>query len=199
MVEKNKGESAMSGLYKEANYENSIVELFRNMGYHHVYGPKIERDFYSPLYDEELIAALYRLNPSMPEAAIQDAFYKLKNFENAELVQKNELFMNYLQNGIEVKYFVNDEECSGLVYLLDYKKPDNNSFVVANQWTFIENSNKRPDVILFLNGLPLVLIELNLLLVRRQMLLKDTCKLEIICKKFHPCLFIIAYALLVIN
>lgn len=92
----------MSGLYKEANYENSIVELFRNMGYRHVYGPKIERDFYSPLYDEELIAALYRLNPSMPEAAIQDALYKLKNFENAELVQKNELFMNYLQNGIEV-------------------------------------------------------------------------------------------------
>lgn len=161
MVEKNKGESAMSGLYREANYENSIVELFRNMGYRHVYGPKIERDFYSPLYDEELIAALYRLNPSMPEAAIQDALYKLKNFENAELVQKNELFMNYLQNGIEVKYFVNDEECSGLVYLLDYKKPDNNHFVVANQWTFIENSNKRPDVILFLNGLPLVLIELK--------------------------------------
>lgn len=151
----------MSGLYKEANYENSIVELFRNMGYRHVYGPKIERDFYSPLYDEELIAALYRLNPSMPEAAIQDALYKLKNFENAELVQKNELFMNYLQNGIEVKYFVNDEECSGLVYLLDYKKPDNNRFVVANQWTFIENSNKSPDVILFLNGLPLVLIELK--------------------------------------
>lgn len=151
----------MSGLYKEANYENSIVELFQNMGYRHVYGPKIERDFYSPLYDEELIAALYRLNPSMPEAAIQDALYKLKNFENAELVQKNELFMNYLQNGIEVKYFVNDEECSGLVYLLDYKKPDNNRFVVANQWTFIENSNKRPDVILFLNGLPLVLIELK--------------------------------------
>lgn len=151
----------MSGLYKEANYENSIVELFRNMGYRHVYGPKIERDFYSPLYDEELIAALYRLNPSMPEAAIQDALYKLKNFENAELVKKNELFMNYLQNGIEVKYFVNDEECSGLVYLLDYKKPDNNHFVVANQWTFIENSNKRPDVILFLIGLPLVLIELK--------------------------------------
>lgn len=151
----------MSGLYKEANYENSIVELFQNMGYHHVYGQKIERDFYSPLYDEELIAALYKLNPSMPDAAIQDALYKLKNFENAELVQKNELFMNYLQNGIEVKYFVNDEECSGLVYLLDYKKPDNNSFVVANQWTFIENSNKRPDVILFLNGLPLVLIELK--------------------------------------
>lgn len=88
MVEKNKGESAMSGLYKEANYENSIVELFRNMGYYHVYGPKIERDFYSPLYDEELIAALYRLNPSMPEAAIQDALYKLKTLKMLNLSKR---------------------------------------------------------------------------------------------------------------
>lgn len=97
----------------------------------------------------------------MPEDAIADALYKLKNFENAELVQKNALFMDYLQHGIEVRYFVKGEERSGLVYLADYKNPEKNSFVVANQWTFIENSNKRPDVILFLNGLPVVLIELK--------------------------------------
>lgn len=90
-----------------------------------------------------------------------DALFKLKNFENAELVQKNELFMDYLQHGIEVRYFVKGEERSGLVYIVDYKNPENNSFVVANQWTFIENSNKRPDVLLFLNGLPVVLIELK--------------------------------------
>lgn len=53
------------------------------------------------------------------------------------------------------------EERSSIVYLVDYKNPDNNSFIVANQWTFIENSNKRPDVILFLNGLPVVLVELK--------------------------------------
>ena len=97
----------------------------------------------------------------MPEDAITDALFKLKSFENAELVQKNELFMDYLQHGIEVRYFVKGEERSGLVYIVDYKNPDNNSFVVANQWTFIENSNKRPDVLLFLNGLPIVLIELK--------------------------------------
>ena len=97
----------------------------------------------------------------MPEDAINDALFKLKNFENAELVQKNALFMDYLQHGIEVRYFVKGEERSGLVYLADYKNPENNSFVVTNQWTFIENSNKRPDVILFLNGLPVVLIELK--------------------------------------
>lgn len=151
----------MSGFYAEADYENSIVELFQNMGYRYVYAPDLERDFRSPLYEEELLSALYRLNPKMPEDAITDALFKLKNFENAELVQKNELFMDYLQHGIEVRYFVNGEECSGLVYIVDYKKPENNSFVVANQWTFIENSNKRPDVLLFLNGLPVVLVELK--------------------------------------
>lgn len=151
----------MSGFYTEADYENSIIELFQNMGYRYVYAPDLERDFRSPLYEEELLSALHRLNPTMPEDAITDALFKLKNFENAELVQKNELFMDFLQHGIEVQYFVKGEERSGLVYIVDYKNPENNSFVVANQWTFIENSNKRPDVLLFLNGLPIVLIELK--------------------------------------
>ncbi len=131
------------------------------MGYRYVYAPDLERDFRSPLYEEELLSALHRLNPKMLEDAIADALFKLKNFENAELVQKNVLFMDYLQHGIEVRYFVDGEERFGLVYIVDYKNPDNNSFVVANQWTFIENSNKRPDVILFLNGMPVVLVELK--------------------------------------
>ena len=151
----------MPGFYTEADYESSIIELFQNMGYRYVYAPDLERDFRSPLYEEELLSALHRLNPKMPADAIADALFKLKNFENAELVQKNVLFMDYLQHGIEVRYFVDGEERFGLVYIVDYKNPDNNSFVVANQWTFIENSNKRPDVILFLNGMPVVLVELK--------------------------------------
>ena len=152
----------MPGLYTEADYENSVIELFRNdLGYEYAYGPDIERDFYSPLYEEVLLDSMYRLNRGLPDDAIQDALFKLKNFENGELVQKNAVFMDYLQNGIPVRFFVGGEERSSIVYLVDYKNPDNNSFIVANQWTFIENSNKRPDVILFLNGLPVVLVELK--------------------------------------
>ncbi len=151
----------MSGFYTEADYENSVIELFENMGYRHVYAPDLDRDFRSPLYEDELEEAIHRLNPNMPEDAIEDALYKLKNFENAELVQKNALFMDYLQHGIEVRYFVGNEERSDLVYLVDYKNPDRNSFVIANQWSFTENSTKRPDVLLFLNGLPVVLMELK--------------------------------------
>lgn len=152
----------MSANYTEANYENSVIELFRNdLGYEYVYGPDIERDFYNPLYEDVLLDSLYRLNRGLPDDAIQDALFKLKNFENGELVQKNAAFMDYLQNGIPVRYFVDGEERSSIVYLADYKNPNNNSFIIANQWTFIENSNKRPDVILFLNGLPVVLVELK--------------------------------------
>lgn len=149
-------------IYTEASYENSIIELFQNkLGYEYAYGPDIERDFYSPLYEDVLLESLYRLNRGLQDDAIHEALYKLKNFENGELVQKNAIFMDYLQNGIPVRYFVGGEERSSIVYLVDYKNPDNNSFIVANQWTFIENSNKRPDVILFLNGLPVVLVELK--------------------------------------
>ena len=151
----------MAGFYTEADYENSVIELFRNMGYSYLYGPDIERDFRNPLYEEELVASLYRLNRSLPEDAISDALFKLKNFENGELVQKNAVFMDYLQNGIPVRYFEKGEERSSIVYLVDYKNPDNNSFIVANQWTFIENSNKRPDILLFLNGIPVVIVELK--------------------------------------
>lgn len=152
----------MPGLYTEADYEKSVIELFENnLGYEYAYGPNIDRDFYSPLYEEVLIDSLYRLNKGLPDDAIQDALFKLKNFENGELVQKNAVFMDYLQNGIPVRFFVDGDERSSIVYLADYKNPDNNSFIVANQWTFIENSKKRPDIILFLNGLPVVLVELK--------------------------------------
>ena len=151
----------MPGFYTEADYENSIIELFQNMGYRYVYGPDVERDYYSPLYEEELTAALKRLNPALPQDALTEALQKLKTFENADLVQKNAVFTDYIQHGVEVRYFANGEERSALVYLADYQNPDNNSFVGVNQWTFIENSNKRPDVLVFLNGLPVVLIELK--------------------------------------
>ena len=152
----------MLNFFREEDYEKSLIELFQNdLEYEYVYGPDIERDFYSPFYEEVLIESLYRINHAATNDAIQDALFKLKNFENGELVQKNAVFMDYLQNGIPVRYFVDGEERSSIVYLVDYKNPENNSFVVANQWTFIDNSNKRPDLILFLNGLPIVLMELK--------------------------------------
>lgn len=148
--------------YLEENYENSIIELFQNdLGYDYVYGPSVERDFNSPLYEEVLLDSLYRINKSLAKEAIDEAIHKVKNYELGDLVSKNETFMDYLQNGVPVKYFDGDEELSTIVYLVDYDDVRNNSFIVSNQWTFVENSKKRPDIIIFLNGLPIVLVELK--------------------------------------
>ena len=147
--------------YTENSYELSVIELFQKMGYEHVYGPDIERDYTSPLYEEVLKAQLKRLNPFSSDEVLDSAFKKLKYFDNGALVQKNELFMDYLQNGMEIPYSENGEQKTEMVYLVDYEHPDNNSFIVANQWTYIENSEKRPDIVIFLNGLPIVVVELK--------------------------------------
>lgn len=151
----------MQGLTEES-YEKAIIELFQSMGYDYVYGPNVEtRDFYSPLYEEILIDSLNKINPKAPQQAIQDAIFKLKNIDVVDLVQQNETFMDYLQNGIEASYSEKGETKTTFVYLVDYNNIKNNSFIIANQWTFIEHSEKRPDILIFLNGIPVVLMELK--------------------------------------
>ena len=148
--------------FTEANYENAVLQLFTQaLGYSYAYGPDIERDYHSPLYEDELLPALQAINPGLPQEALDDAVYKLKNFESGSLLQKNMVFTDYLQNGVTVKYVVKGEERSGLVYLIDYRNPENNRFTAVNQWTVVENSEKRADVVLFINGLPLVVVELK--------------------------------------
>ncbi len=152
----------MSDHFTETNYENAVLQLFQErLGYACVYGPDVERDYRSPLYEDVLLPCLQRVNPALPMDAISEAVYKLKSFEGGTLLQKNMAFMDYLQNGVPVKYVDGGEERSALVYLVDYQNPENNDFTAVNQWTIIENSEKRPDVILFVNGLPLVVIELK--------------------------------------
>lgn len=147
--------------YTESNYENAILQLFQQMGYTYAYGPDIDRDHHDPLYEAALLPSLRRVNPALPPEAINEAVYKLQNFESGTLLQKNMAFMDYLQNGVPVKYFADGEERSALAYLIDYQNPANNDFTIANQWTVVENAEKRPDVVLFVNGLPLVVMELK--------------------------------------
>ena len=150
--------------FTEASYENSIVELFENMGYTHIYGPDIERteqQYHDPLMADELRSSLERINSSLPSAAIDEAIFKIRNYEAGALITKNEVFMDYLQNGVEVSFQDKGEPKSALVYLVDYSNMAQNSFIVANQWTYKEYETKRPDVVVFLNGIPVVVMELK--------------------------------------
>ena len=102
-----------------------------------------------------------RINRNLPEAAIEEAIRKIQNVEIGSLEQRNEIFNDYLQSGVEVHFFDGKEERDDIVRLLDFDDPENNDFHVVNQWTFVEYSEKRPDVIIFVNGMPLVLFELK--------------------------------------
>ena len=152
----------MSNLFTEDTYEQAVIELFEGMGYEHIYAPDYDRDYTSPFLDAVLYGSLLRINRNLPEEAVKEAILKLKNFDMGSLLQKNIIFMDYLQNGITVKILVKGEEQSVIVRLVDYGTVDNNSFCVVNQFTFLENgNNRRPDIILFINGMPLVLMELK--------------------------------------
>ena len=152
----------MAIFFTEADYEKSVIELFQNLGYSYIYAPELERDYSCPVLESTLQDCLVKINKNLPYAAIIEAIGKLRDFDAGSLLQRNEIFMNYLQNGIPVKYVEAGEERTNIVYLIDYDNVDHNDFCVLNQFTYIENgNNRRPDVIVFVNGLPLVVIELK--------------------------------------
>jgi type I restriction enzyme R subunit len=146
-------------------FEQAIVEyMVEHLGYEHLYGPDVERtdekyhDVFLPGVLEE---SLEKVNPDLPRQAISEAILKLNSVEGGSFPQRNEQFSDYVQSGVEVRFFDGKEERNELVWLIDYDEPENNSFYVVNQWTYIEHENKRPDIVVFVNGMPLVVFELK--------------------------------------
>lgn len=146
--------------YNEDSYERSIIELFQELGYAYYYGPDVERDYKNPLFMSDL-DNLYNINISLDKEAIDKAIEIIQDFGIASLEDKNDKFMSYLQNGVSVNYWKNGEELSTLVKLVDFENLENNLFTVINQWTIIDKETKRPDIVVFVNGLPLVVCELK--------------------------------------
>ena len=146
--------------FTEANFENAVLELIQSLGYTRLYGPDIPRDYRNPLYETDLLPAIQKINPQKPQAAITEAITKLRHIDASTLIHKNIIATDYLQNGIPVKYH-DTEERSDLIQLIDYHNPDNNTFTVINQWTVVDNAEKRPDIVIFVNGIPIIVIELK--------------------------------------
>lgn len=147
--------------FLESNYENAVMELLDKLGYTRLYGPDIDRDFHCPLYLEALTERLPHINSKVDKQAVEEALYKLTHMEHGILVQQNKQFMDWLQNGVEVSYQKNGETKHDIIRLVDYQTPENNLFHAINQWTIVENETKRPDVVIFLNGIPVVVVELK--------------------------------------
>lgn len=155
----------------ESQIEEYAIELLENQSFAYVYAPDIAPDSETTperksleevVLLEHLGSAVARINPSIPSEVCKDAVKQILRLNSPELIANNEAFHRLLTEGIKVTYQQNGQQRGDYLWLIDFKNPENNDFLVANQFTVIENNtNKRPDVILFINGLPLVVIELK--------------------------------------
>ena len=181
--------------FSEDEFEQALIELLRGLGFNYKYGPDIERDYSNPLLDDVLHESLRRINPTLPQSAIEDAIKKLHQIEGASLYECNFKFTQMMQYGVEVtftgselpydfqeegeepvltlretlSFYGRDNERvetqqgqkTRIVSLIDFEHPCRNDFLVVNQYTVQELATKRPDIVVFVNGLPLVVIELK--------------------------------------
>ncbi len=154
----------------ESQIESFAIQLFEHLGYKSLYGPDIAPDGPNPLrtsfeevvLKESLCKAVRRINHELPAAVCEDAVNKVLRTASPDLLANNELFHRMLTEGVSVSVHQEGAERGELVWLVDFDNPLNNDFSVINQYTIVENGrNKRPDLILFVNGLPLVVIELK--------------------------------------
>jgi type I restriction enzyme R subunit len=154
----------------ESEIEKLAFELLEHQGYQYIYAPYIAPDSDTPernrfedvILLDRLRTAVSQINPSIPADAREDAIKQIQRLNSPELIANNEAFHRMLTEGIKVSYQKDGADRGDLVWLIDFINPENNEFLVSNQFTVIENNvNKRPDIILFVNGLPLVVIELK--------------------------------------
>ena len=147
--------------YTEAHYENTLIQLFQDLGYQYECGYNVERDYRNPYYEADLQDALRRQNPMLSDEVLQEAFRLVTHVNEGILEQRNEALMDYVQNGVEVKYSEDGRAKTALVRLVNFESPLQNQFKVVNQWTVVEYEKIRCDMVVFVNGLPLVVIELK--------------------------------------
>lgn len=154
----------------ESQIESFAIQLFEHLGYKSLYGPDIAPDGPNPLrvsleevvLKESLRKSVQRINHKLPVAVCEDAVNEVLRIASPDLLANNEQFHRMLTEGISVSVHRDGAERGELVWLIDFDNPLNNEFTVVNQYTIVENGrNKRPDLILFVNGLPLVVIELK--------------------------------------
>ncbi|MCQ2496854.1 MAG: type I restriction endonuclease subunit R [Lachnospiraceae bacterium] len=145
----------------ENTLEQAIIIELQGKGYDYVYGPDIERDYHEVVLEDSFTESLQNINPGITQEIITEAYKSIKNIGLLKLEDLNASFHKYLVEGVPVPYKKDGENRTFTVKLVDFDNPQKNDFKVINQYTIIEYKNKRPDVLVFINGIPMVLFELK--------------------------------------
>ena len=154
----------------ELKIEEFAIDLFKEQGYKYIYAPDVAPNSENPLrnsFDEVLLesqlrSAIGSINPDIDQGLKDEVFGKVKGLQSSELISCNEDFHSMMTEGVNVIVRKNGEDRGDYIKLIDFNNPENNEFCVVNQFTITHNNQKkRPDIILFVNGIPLVVIELK--------------------------------------
>ncbi|MDE6556267.1 MAG: type I restriction enzyme HsdR N-terminal domain-containing protein, partial [Duncaniella sp.] len=153
--------------YTEDSYEQTVLDLFREMDYEVLHGPDVDaetgRDLTDATIPGKLREAMLRINGTEKTAAVDEAIRKVHEQFSQPLIQANVQLTDWLQNGLDVNFKTSEGALrSDLIRILDIENPTNNSFQVVNQWTVVNGqARKRADIVVFINGLPISIIELK--------------------------------------
>ena len=145
-------------MFKEEQVEQAIIEQLQGLGYEYLYGPEIERDYKEVILKDIFFNSIFKINPDITQDIADEVYRKIRTFTNIGLVQANYEFYHMLYTGVEIPI---EGDRTYTAKLIDRNNIENNSFYVINQYTIIEYKEKRPDVIIFINGIPLVVFELK--------------------------------------
>lgn len=145
----------------ENTLEQVIISELQEKGYEYLYGPEIDRDYHEVILKDYFESAMFKINPGITVEIVEETYKIIKNLGLLKLEDMNAAFHKYLIEGVPVAYRLNGETATFTVHLIDFENPEKNDFKVINQYTIIEYKNKRPDVLVFINGIPVVLFELK--------------------------------------
>ena len=149
-------------MFDEATLEKITMELLTNLGYETLNGSELERENYSNvILDDDLERAITKLNKNITNEDIKEVIRLIKNLDNNNTILNNKQFTQYLLEGIKVPIQEDGTTRYKTIKVIDFNNIEINTFKAINQYTIIEESEKRPDIIVFINGMPLVVIELK--------------------------------------
>ena len=145
----------------ENTLEQAIIAELQDKGYEYLYGPDIDRDYHEVILEDCFRSSMININPGITQEILAEAYKAIKNLGLLKLEDLNASFHKYLVEGVPVPYQKNGESRTFTVKLIDFENVENNDFKVINQFTIIEYKTKRPDILIFINGIPMVLFELK--------------------------------------
>ncbi|MCF6777749.1 type I restriction endonuclease subunit R [Thiotrichales bacterium 19X7-9] len=155
---------------KEGHIEQLAIELLKSNGFSYAHGRELAPDaadqerknYQQVILKNRLISAVSRINPNLDQALQEDALKAIERIHSSDLLTDNESFHTFITNGVPVSYVIDGQERGDKAWLIDFDSLENNEFLVVNQFTVVEDNHiKRPDLILFVNGMPLVVVELK--------------------------------------